>query len=77
MDKAQVMNAQDRKWQAESDAGTLAEAVVINNTPVRLKAAKSMAKTMAAEQNARAKALSKVAGRPVTRKVVKKPAKGR
>ena len=33
------MTAQNKKWQAESDADTLAQADVIRKTPVRLKAA--------------------------------------
>lgn len=56
------MNKQEREWQQESDAHTLAEAEVVKKDPARLKGAKTAAVKMAKEQQARADALSKVSG---------------
>lgn len=54
-------NAEKRKWQAQSDARTLAEADVIKKDAERLKAATIEAKAMAEEQQKAAKAIGKVA----------------
>ena len=53
----------EKKWQRESDAHTLAEAETIKSTPIRLKGAKTEAKKMAKAAETTAKSLSKVAGR--------------
>ncbi len=60
MTKATI-TAQDKKWQAESDARTLAEASVIKKTPGRLKLAAREAKVMAKEAMQQAVAMKKVA----------------
>ena len=56
-----ALDAQEQKWQRESDARTLAEAETIKKTPGRLKGAKSEAKTMAKRAETDAKSLKKVA----------------
>jgi len=70
---APKMTAQDKKWQAESDADTLAQADVIRKTPVRLKAAVKEAKTMADDAKERATAMSKIA--KIKRNTAKKATK--
>lgn len=55
------MSAEDKKWQAENDARTLAEAEVIKNDSSRLKAAQNAAKGMAKEKQDEASAMSNVA----------------
>ena len=60
-DTSKPRNAEERKWMAESDARTLAEADVIKKDPERLKAASERAAVMAEEQQKAAKAISKVA----------------
>ena len=57
-----VMTAEDKKWQAEQDARTLAEAEVIKGDEGRLMAAKGAAKEMADEKKEEAQAMSKIAG---------------
>jgi hypothetical protein len=59
MDKA--MSAQEKKWQAEEDARTLARAQEIANSPSRLKAAIREAKRLAADTEKQAKAARAVA----------------
>lgn len=59
----QPMTASDKRWQAESDANTLAEAQVIANNPERMTAAKAAAKRIADEQADRTQSLRKVAGK--------------
>ena len=56
------MTAQEKKWRAEEDARTLAEAESVRRDPTRMRAATMVAKTMADEQNKRAASLRKVAG---------------
>ena len=56
------MTAQDKKWRAEEDARTLAEAEVVKRDTIRMKAATNAAKKMADEQKVRAASLRKVAG---------------
>jgi len=65
--------AQDKKWQAESDARALAEADVIRKTPVRLKAAVKEAKIMAADAKKKATAMGNIA--KIKRSTTKKAAK--
>ena len=70
------MNVQDRTWQRESDARTLAEADVIRTTPSRLKGAAKAAGKMAADKGKEVKALKKVAKKPVKKAApIKKVAK--
>jgi len=57
----------EKQWQRESDAHTLAEAESIKNAPARLKGAKTEAKKMAKEATIRANSLNKVA-KPATRR---------
>jgi hypothetical protein len=54
------MEAEEKKWQAENDARTLAEADVINNDPERLEAAQKAAKKMLDEQKRQAEAMEHV-----------------
>ena len=54
------MEAEEKKWQAENDARTLAEADVINNDPERLEAAQKAAKKMLDEQKRQAEAMERV-----------------
>ena len=54
------MEAEEKQWQAENDARTLAEADVINNDPERLEAAQKAAKKMLAEQKRQAEAMEHV-----------------
>ncbi len=56
------LTAQDKKWQAESDARTLSEAKIINDDEPRMQSAKVAAEEMAAEERERAEALEDVAG---------------
>jgi CRISPR/Cas system-associated endonuclease Cas1 len=42
--KPEAMSADDKKWQAESDMRTLAQAIEINKDPKRLAAARELAK---------------------------------
>ena len=55
------LTAQDKKWQAESDVRSLAEADIIRQTPGRLNPAKKAAKGMAVNAKKEAKAMVKVA----------------
>ncbi len=50
-----AMTAQDRKWEAESDARTLMFSQVISSDKKRLTAAVKAAKRMAAEKSRRSK----------------------
>lgn len=59
--KAQ-MTRQEKQWQAQDDARTLATAEVVKNDPGRLSAAKVAAKRMAEEEKDSAKAMTRVAG---------------
>ena len=53
--------AEEKKWQAENDARTLADAEVIKKDGVRLGEAAKAAKTMAEEQQEKATALARIA----------------
>jgi hypothetical protein len=62
------MSAEEKRWQAEGDARTLATADAIRSDPKRVKAARSAAKTLVTEAQERAKqekaeanAMSKIA----------------
>jgi len=55
------LTAEEKRWQAESDAHTLAESEVIKGDPTRLEAAQKAAEEMAKEQRARADSMSAVA----------------
>ena len=61
MSKPQI--AIDRKWEAENDARTLAEAMAIKKDKPRLSKAAKAAKSMAEEEMVKAKALKQVAKR--------------
>jgi len=54
------MSEQDKIWQAESDARTLADAFIISNDPKRLKEAKKQAKIMEKEAKERIESLKNV-----------------
>ena len=54
------MEAEEKQWQAENDARTLAEADVINNDPERLEAAQKAAKKMLAAQKRQTEAMEHV-----------------
>lgn len=69
------LTAQEKKWQAESDARTLAESQVIMKDPKRLAAAAREAGTMAAKQEKDAKAMAKVAAKAPAKPQVKPTAK--
>lgn len=59
---APSMSKSDRKWQAESDARTLADAEAIKVDSSRLKRAQKEAKSMAKEAQTKASAMSFVSG---------------
>lgn len=63
------LTAEQKRWEAESDARTLAEAEVIKQAPGRVRAASTAAKRMADDNQKQADALTKIAGRKVTRTV--------
>ncbi len=72
---AEVMSAQDKKWQAESDAHTLAEAETIKADKPRTNRAKTAARKMATEQQKRANAMNKIAAKPVVKSNTRIPGK--
>lgn len=57
------LTAQDRKWQAESDARSLIAANSITSDKVRLKAAKVQVRLMANEKAKELKSINKIAKR--------------
>ena len=57
------LSAQDKKWQRESDAHTLAQAEEIKLSPSRMKGAVKEAKVMAKRTEIQVKAMKKVAGK--------------
>ena len=63
-----AMTAQDRKWEAESDARTLMDSQVISSDKKRLTAAVKAAKRMAAEKEKEARAMKGVAKRKTKKK---------
>jgi hypothetical protein len=66
------LTAQDRKWMAEDDARTLAQAEAIKADAKRVAAAKNAAAQMVKEQEQRTKALKTVANKPVKQTSKKK-----
>ncbi len=54
---------EDKKWEAESDANTLAEAGVIINDDARLNAARKAAKNLAKDAKVRFEAMIKIANK--------------
>lgn len=76
------VTAEDKRWRAESDADTLAEAQQIADNPDRMAAAKAAADRMANERAERAQNMRKVAGKkagakPYTEKgAAKEPGRG-
>jgi len=61
MKYAEAMTAEDKKWRAESDARTLADAEAVKDDKERLEAAQEAAKAMVDEKNAEAAGMAKVA----------------
>jgi membrane protein involved in colicin uptake len=57
------MSAEEKRWRAEEDARTLAEAEVIKKDSARLKAAQQAAAKMAKEAADRAAGMSKIASK--------------
>lgn len=57
------MTAEDKRWQAESDARTLMEAKVIQKTPERLTAAAKVAKDLASKAEKEATAMKNIAAK--------------
>ena len=55
------MSAEDRNWQARSDANTIAEAAGIKADQVRYSAAQKAAQEIAAEEAEKNKAMQKLA----------------
>lgn len=55
------ISADEKRWRAENDAYTLAEAQTISKDPIRMKAATEAAARMAEEQRKKANAMSSVA----------------
>ena len=70
------LTAQNRKWQQESDAHTLAEAEKIKSDKNRLGGAKKAAQRMAVDAQKSATSLKKVASSPTRKKppTARKPA---
>ena len=56
-----AVTKEEKRWQAEADARTLAEARVIMSDPARMKAAANVAKNLVAEKTAELKGLKQVA----------------
>lgn len=69
--------AQDKKWEAEDDARTLAEAHVIKNDKTRMKNASIAAKKMLEEKKDEVKGLAKVAALKIHRKKWNNPGRRR
>lgn len=66
------MTAQDKRWRAESDASTVAEAQAIQSDPTRMRAAKVAGDRMAKEAQKKADALRSVAKKPVPKPTKRK-----
>ncbi len=62
------MSAEDRKWKAENDARTLADAEAIKIDRSRMTAARQAARRMAKEEQERATAMKKIAKHSKRRK---------
>ena len=63
-----AMTVDDKRWEAEGDAETLARAAEIQASPARKKAASGAAKNMIKSESARLKGLQKVAKTKTTTK---------
>jgi len=63
MVEARKMSAEEKKWQAESDARTLAEAEVIGSDKGRLSEAVKAAARLAADAMKRAEAMKKASNK--------------
>ena len=72
MSKASVVS-ENKKWQQQDDARTLAQAEQIKADKARLKGAQTAAKSMVAEQNKQTQALQKVAGKSTAKSTPSKP----
>lgn len=66
------MTAEDKKWQAESDMRTLAEAEAIKSDRQRLSKAKKAGAAMVKEKKQEVKRLQKVAKNPSRKPTAKK-----
>lgn len=64
---ASKLSAQEKKWQAQDDARTLATAEAIKNDAARMRAAKREAKKMAEEQEQQAMAMKTIAQQTVNK----------
>lgn len=73
MVKVMSYEAQEKQWQKECDARTLADAEEIKAKPARLKGAQSAAKTMAKDAQVKAASLSKIAKTTAKTKTTAKP----
>ncbi len=62
-----AISADDKKWRAESDARTLADAEAIKADKARFSAAQAAAKRMLEEQETKAMAMHKVAHGAISR----------
>jgi len=65
---ARAITAEDKRWEAESDARTLMDSQVISGDKKRLAAAVKAAKRMAAEKDKEAKAMKGIAKRKPKKK---------
>jgi len=65
---ARAITAEDKRWEAESDARTLMDSQVISSDKKRLAAAVKAAKRMAAEKEKEVKAMKGVAKRKTRKK---------
>jgi hypothetical protein len=67
MATAPKLSAQEKKWQAQDDARTLAMAEAIKNDTARMRAAKREAKKMAEEQEQQAMAMKTIAQQTINK----------
>lgn len=65
------MTKEDKKWRAQCDARTLADAEAIKTDKARLKLAQMKAKEMAKEAEVKAKAMKKIA-KPAKKRATRK-----
>lgn len=66
--KADSWAVNEKRWRAESDARTIAQAEVIKSDPARMKAAAKAAQNMYKDELTEATALSKIAKQTKPRK---------
>jgi hypothetical protein len=69
---APIMSAENKRWQRQDDARTLAMAQEIMSNKARHNGAVKEAKVMAREDEKRAKAMKQVASKKIKRKTVTK-----